>query len=184
MKDQLKELLQHSVVIDKGVVDRRTKWMASGIILNKDNNNDTRTDEKIYIDTLSGVICEVGVAMLCGSLNEQVFDHKTRDTYAWDVWSRLKLKNRLEVKLHKEEWYTFYPKKVKTMIKNIEHHAFDYLVTANYIEEDDYYLVTPRLIIEPKTFKFYSTRSQYAESNTSYYNHRAAVSDGECIKLF
>ena len=104
MKDQLKELLQHSVIIDKGVALRRTKWMADGIILNK-KPEDTRTDEKIYIDTLSGVICEVGVAMLCGSLNEQVFDHKIRDTYAWDVWSRLKRKNRVEVKLHKEEWY-------------------------------------------------------------------------------
>jgi hypothetical protein len=184
MKDQLKELLQHSVIIDKGVVVRRTKWMADGIISNKDKTYDTRTDEKIYIDTLSGVICEVGVAMLCGRLNEQEFDHKTRDTYAWDVWSSLKLKNRIEVKLHKEQWYTFYPKKVETMVRNIEHQAFDYLVTANYVEEDNYYVVTPRLIIEPKTFKFYSRRSKYAESKTSYYNHNAAVTDGECIKLF
>lgn len=184
MKDQLKELLQHSVIIDKGVVVRRTKWMADGIISNKDKTYDTRTDEKIYIDTLSGVICEVGVAMLCGRLNEQKFDHKTRDTYAWDVWSSLKLKNRIEVKLHKEQWYTFYPKKVETMVRNIEHQAFDYLVTANYVEEDNYYVVTPRLIIEPKTFKFYSRRSKYAESKTSYYNHNAAVTDGECIKLF
>ena len=183
MKDQLKELLQHSVIIDKGVVARRTKWMGDGIILNK-KPEDTRTNEKIYIDTLSGVICEVGVAMLCGSLNEQVFDHKTRDTYAWDVWSSLKCKNRIEVKLHKEEWYTFYPNKVKTMIKNIEHHAFDYLVTANYIEENDYYVVTPRLIIEPSTFRKYCKRSQFANSGTSYYDHNTASYDNQCIKLF
>lgn len=183
MKEQLKERLKYSVIVDKGVADRRTNWMANGIILNK-KPTDTRTDEKIHTDTLSGVICEVGVGMLCGRLNEQAFDHKIRDTYAWDVWSNLKCKNRIEVKLHKEQWYTFYPKKVETMVRNIEHHAFDYLVTANYVEEDDYYVVTPRLIIEPKTFKFYSRRSKYAESKTSYYNHNAAVSDGECIKLF
>ena len=177
----LKELLEHNIIIDKGVVRRRTKWMADGIL---EHDTSGRSYDQIYANTLSGVICEVGVAMLCGSLNEQVFDHKIRDTYAWDVWSRLKRKNRVEVKLHKEEWYTFYPNKVETMIRNIEHHAFDYLVTANYVEEDNYYVVTPRLIIEPKTFKFYSRRSQYAESKTSYYNHRAAVTDGECIKLF
>jgi|TARA_R110000796_G_scaffold28716_1_gene78302 hypothetical protein len=177
----LKELLEHNIIIDKGVVRRRTKWMADGIL---EHDTSGRSYDQIYANTLSGVICEVGVAMLCGSLNEQDFDVKERDTYAWDVLSRLKSKRRIEIKLHKDKWYTYYPDSINTMMNNIKHEAFDYLVTANYVEQRDYYVVTPRLIIEPSTFRKYCKRSQFANSGTSYYDHNTASYDNQCIKLF
>jgi|TARA_B110000259_G_scaffold55355_1_gene65134 hypothetical protein len=170
------ELFKNPVKVSINKVEDRAMWMAEGIYDNIKSRKG-RDWNKVYWDTLGGVVCEEGVAALCGELNTQEFDVTDRSTYGWDVMS--KFGHKIEVKRHKEIWYSFYQTAVNTLHNSIEAKAFEYIVTASYEKFTDHYLVRPRLIIDPLTFRYYTRKSQY--STGLYYDHYAAKGKNQCI---
>ncbi len=175
--EQYNQLFNDYAVVGRDEAAERAKWMAEGI-MESDRKSKGRDYSQVYKNTLDGVICEMGIASLSkGKANEQKFVLQDRDTYAWDVLSAFN--HKLEVKKHKDKWFSFYPGNILTMLNNISSNRFDYIVTASWYEALDHYVVYPRLLINPKTFQRYISRSNF---NTScYYNHRSSAADNQCI---
>lgn len=137
--------------------------------------------ETVYVRTLEGYICELGIhAIVGGEFNKQAFDYRTRSTYAWDI--KTEQGHGIEVKCHKNDWFTISRSVASTLINNIKEGYVDLIVTSYFSNDlDNYYTVHPRLIIDPKTFKSYLNKSKY--SNNFYYSHLPAIRSGDCIDV-
>jgi len=135
----------------------------------------------VYGRVLEGVICELGIySIVGGELNEQTFDYKTRSTYAWDI--KTKQGHNLEVKCHKNNWFTISRSVASMLVNNIKEGHVDLIVTSYFSNDlNHYYTVHPRLIIDAKTFKSYLNKSNY--SDNFYYSHPSAIRSGDCIDV-
>lgn len=174
---QYEKLFNTYAKVNRDEAMARAEWMAEGI-MESDRKSRGRSYGQVFNNTLDGVICEMGIAALCkGKVNDQKFVLHDRDTYAWDVLSAFN--HKLEIKKHKDKWFTFYPMNVNTMLNNINENRFDYIVTASWWEALDYYVVYPRLIINPKTFQKYISRSQF--NSSCFYDHRMGLHDNQCL---
>lgn len=177
------DLLTGGTFVRDEDVNKRAEWLAEGV---KEHHfkSKGRSDETIMRHSTKGVICELGTcASLKGSMNDQTFDYKVRSTYAYDLTALTG--SRVEVKLHKDKYFSFYIDNIKTMLNNIAENAFDYLVTSSFYRDEKHngYVVYPRLVINPKTFRQYATTSNYGRNKPMWYNHHEASRDGECIIL-
>lgn len=161
--------------------NERAKWLMEGI---KEHHTKSkgRTDEEIMHQSMRGVICELGIKQaLNGQMNDQEFDYRDRSTHGYDLTAYDNAK--IEIKLHKDKYFSFYPANIKTMLNNIAENVFDYIVTASFYQDirEGGYVVYPRLLINPKTFRQYATVSNYGRNKPMWYNHHAAAKDGQCI---
>jgi hypothetical protein len=120
------DFLTGGVFVEKNEAIERATWLAKGI-MEHDYKRKGRTEEQVFKHSLRGVICELGIKQATkGSLNDQKFNYKDRSTHGFDVTG---LNHKLEVKLHKDKYFSFYPENIKTMLNNIAESTFDYIAT-------------------------------------------------------
>lgn len=165
-------------VTKKAIEERLAETNIVDNIMSNEKQRKGRNREKVLENCSRGLVCEIGIAQAVnGELNPSRFDHTVRNSYSWDVKCGI-YGNKLEIKNHQHDWWSYSPKNVQTLAKNIAAKQFDYIVTAKMIEFDDGYEVWPRLVIDPLKFRQYSTRSQY--NGGLYWNHKTALRFGDC----
>ncbi len=157
---------------DTGIID--------GVMSNP-NQRKNRDRAQVTQDCTRGLACEVGIAaMVKGELNPQQFDMTNRETYGWDIKCGI-TGNKLEVKNHQHVYWSYYAKNIQTLAKNIAENIFDYIVTAKMMDDNDGYVIYPRLVIQPNSFSMHGReRSKFA--NKLYYNHHFAKARNHCTE--
>ena len=185
MENQYKELFGGGQWVAKSKLLKRLEEtnIISGIMSNRTQSKD-RTVEQVTQACITGLAGELGVAArLGGILNPSEFNQSDRNSFAWDVLdSRNNLK--LEIKNHNSKWWTYAPRNVQVLGRNIAEECMDYIVTTKVVELDEEvpgFQIWPRLVINPQSFRKYSKRSQY--NSSLYYDHVSAIRDGECFEF-
>jgi len=154
-----------------------------------------RSDEELRRDVFSGLVLEHSACkLLSGELNDQKFNHKIRESYAYDLTVDGK---RIEVKRvgWNDNWFNFNLKGsqftlkrpfLDTFLNNLD--IIDYiLVGSSYLEDEEKLkaVIKFKWLIDAKSFKHYIKESNKNKNSytSHYYDIRSAVSNGDAIIL-
>lgn len=165
-------------VAKKEVLERLSETGIVESVMSHDVKRKGRTIEQVANDCTRGLAAEVGIAIITkGELNPQQFDITNRDSYGWDVKCGI-TGEKLEIKNHQNKWWSYSPKNVQTLARNISEKVFDKIITAKVDEDDEGFTIWPRLVIDPTKWRQYSRRSQY--NGSLYWDHQTARRNNDC----
>lgn len=169
------ELFKNPVFIYKADVDQIILDMATSIHA----RNKTVPLEQ-YIARCKAIVIEYAVAAATnGSRNPNEFDHRDHETYFYDVVSDHGL---FECKQISDPYYSFNDEQINTFMKH--RMKLNYMVIADYVEYDRGYLVEFKYLADAPSFRKYTGTSVYHKYKSKYYDHKEAIRDGMCIKLY
>lgn len=176
--EKFREILDRTVHVSQEDLQAPMEELVEAIT-SSEKKRRGRDQEAVEASTRKGLVNEIGIAKILGKRNPLAWNHRIRASYAWDVMDDLH-HHRHEVKSQTQKYWSVFPDYVSTLIRSINAAAVDTIITATHIEEGDGYLVIPKLIINPATFRMYLNRSEY-ERGGYFYNHKSAAFDSECI---
>jgi hypothetical protein len=176
--EKFRGILNTSISISHEEVSAIAEALAAQIASHPARSRD-RTEEEIEKSTVRGMVNEIAIAKLLGCRNLAVWDFRVRESFSWDVKDSIH-GLRHEVKTQAGSYWSMYPEIIKTLLNNIRLEGLDTIITASHVVQGDSYVVYPKMIINPPTFKSYLLRSSY-QAGGLYYDHRIAAHDGECI---
>lgn len=125
------------------------------------------------------MVLEHAIAQEYGlTLNPLEFDHKNRESYAYDLIDEsVSYRPTFECKRFAETWFSFFEDDVKTFRKNID--IVDFLVSGKVYRTEEAYFVFFNLLADAKTFENYVRRSKF--TSKLYYDHNAAMRNGDAV---
>jgi hypothetical protein len=172
--------LKGTITVSKYEAHKQADFLTAGIMKDKKLSRGENIHQ-VYNRCLKGAICELGIAdKIGGTLNNQVFNHKDRGTYAYDIVSSGGYK--IEVKRQRTNWLTLRPDVKNRLTKNIAEGHIDYIITCDYEDNpSSYYTVIPKLLIMSDSFAKFTTRSKF---NDNYvFQHYNAAKVAGCFDL-
>lgn len=171
-----------NVTVTFDEIEKRATGLTDAIYKRSQEIGGNRSYETIKKHCFSGVFLEYGITKIVdGELNGDTFDKSNRASYATDVYSGDGM--RLEVKPHKEKWYSFNLEKINTMLDNCALNEIDFIVTASQYQKDEKsQIIVPKMVARADMFHNYITKSKYKNKYSNYYyNHITASAKADCV---